>query len=63
MKFLLGYLSANPTEYSPLPQPNSSTKGLSFLKNSAFHFLLKETNHLQLLLSLVEKHLQMFHFP
>jgi hypothetical protein len=37
MKFFSGNLSANPTEYSPFPQPNSNTIGLSFLKNSLFH--------------------------
>jgi hypothetical protein len=37
-KFLSGYLSAKPTEYSPLPQPNSSTNGLSFLKSLYFPF-------------------------
>jgi hypothetical protein len=37
-EILLGYLSARPTEYSPLPQPSSKTTGLSFLKKSAFHF-------------------------
>ena len=39
-KFLLGYLSAKPTEYSPFPQPSSSTSGFSFLKKSEFHFPL-----------------------
>jgi hypothetical protein len=33
-KILSGYLSAKPTEYSPLPQPNSSTNGF----HSLFHF-------------------------
>ena len=31
-KFLFGNFSANPTLYSPIPQPNSNTKGFSFLK-------------------------------
>ena len=32
IKFFCGYLRASPTAYSPLPQPSSSTMGLSFLK-------------------------------
>src|SRR5699024_2618601 len=34
---LSGYILDKPREYSPFPQPNSSTKGLSFLKNDATH--------------------------
>ena len=33
IKFLSGKRSPKLTEYSPLPQPNSKTIGLSFLKN------------------------------
>ena len=40
IKFFSGNLSAKPTEYSPFPQPNSNTIGLSFLKNSLFHLPL-----------------------
>ena len=36
-KFFSGYFLDKPTEYSPLPQPNSTTKGLSFLNTSDFH--------------------------
>ena len=32
MKLTSGNIFASPTVYSPLPQPNSSTIGLSFLK-------------------------------
>ena len=32
MKFLSGNNLANPTVYSPLPQPNSTTIGCLFLK-------------------------------
>ena len=39
IKFLSGFFSANAIVYSPLPQPNSKTIGLSFLKKS-FHFPL-----------------------
>src|SRR3990170_2816159 len=40
IKFLFGYFSARPIEYSPFPQPSSSTIGFSFLKYSLFHFPL-----------------------
>ena len=36
-KFLSGYFFANPRVYSPRPQPNSKTKGWSFLKTLSFH--------------------------
>jgi len=36
IKFLFGNFWANATEYSPFPQPNSKTIGLSFLKKVEF---------------------------
>ena len=38
MKLRSANFFAMPTAYSPLPQPSSRTMGLSFLKNSVFHF-------------------------
>jgi hypothetical protein len=52
-KFFIGISSARPTEYSPYHNPTQNYRVI-ILKKSEFHFLLKEINHLLLLLLLVE---------